>query len=247
MVIDEKKEEDELHYYRNKLEEQVQATREILGNFQLVSRRSKITEGLAERYKEELSKHKEYLNHLLEQQSAALSAYKNRILVLDKERSDYKKAFKSLRDEYANYREQVREYVTQLQQKQSSGELEEYKVYTGKLEEYAKLQQEKKEFYKNELRQRVFNEKTLSEKESAYIQKIQEYKNLIARLGKNESNETPEQIEKQEEKQEAKQDIKQEENHEVKQDQKVEAKSEENQAEKQDQKQESNPEQVEKT
>jgi len=139
-----KKEEDELHYYRNKLEEQVQATREILGDFQLVSRRSKITEGLAERYKEELSKHKEYLNHLLEQQSAALSAYKNRILVLDKERSDYKKAFKSLRDEYANYREQVREYVTQLQQKQSSEELEEYKVYTGKLEEYAKLQQEKK-------------------------------------------------------------------------------------------------------
>jgi len=142
--IDAKKEEDELHYYKNKLAEQVEATREILGNFQLVSRRSKMTEGVAERYKEELVKQKEYLNHLLDQQTAALSSYKNKILLLDRERGAYKAAYSELAQSFEKYQEEAQEHLKKLTQRQSDEELEHYIIYIKNLQETAKLQTEKK-------------------------------------------------------------------------------------------------------
>jgi len=180
-------------YYKGKLAEQVQATREILGNFQLVSRRSKITEGLAERYKEELSKHKEYLNHLLEQQSEALSAYKNKILVLDKERYEYRDAFRELREEFKSYRQQAIEYIEQLSQGINSEELEEYRTYAKKLEDFSNLQKEKKEFYKEELRKRVISEHHFQDRENYYLRKIEKYQHTIASLSNPSNIESKEQ------------------------------------------------------
>jgi len=240
LEIDVGQEEDELKYYKGKLAEQVQATREILGNFQLVSRRSKITEGLAERYKEELSKHKEYLNHLLEQQSGALSAYKSKILVLDKERSEYRDAFRELREEFKSYKQQAREYIEQLSQKNNnSEELEEYRTYAKKLEDFSNLQKEKKEFYKEELRKRVINEHHFQDRENSYLRKIEKYQHTIARLSNPSNIESKEQgnaeIQKPEENPEREQ---QEQTQEVKHSETVVDKKEEVVPEKQEAKQE---------
>jgi len=190
LEIDSHKEESELHFYKNKLAEQVEATREILGNFQLISRRSKITESLAERYKEELSRHKEYLSHLLDQQTAALSAYKNKIIVLDNERGTIKAAYRKLRKEYENYQEEAQEYFRKYSQKQPQEEIEEYKAHIKKLEEYAKLQFQKKEFFKDELRKRVIQEESLQERENAYLEKISQLKQIYEELSNNTNSTT---------------------------------------------------------
>jgi len=182
LEIDTHKEESELNFYKNKLAEQLDATREILGNFQLISRRSKITESLAERYKGDLSRHKEYLSHLLDQQTAALSAYKNKIVLLDKERSSYKLAYRKLRKEYENFQEEAQEYFRKYSQKQPQEEIEEYKAHMRKLEEYAKLQIQKKEFFKTELRKRLLQEESLQERENAYLEKITQLKQIYAQL-----------------------------------------------------------------
>jgi len=181
--IDVNKEENELIYYKEKLAEQVEATREILGNFQLISRRSKVTEGLAERYKDELNKHKEYLSHLLEQQSAALSTYKTKILDLNREKTAYRSAYRELRQEFESYQEKAHQYFKQLSQ--SNDQIERYKVYIKKMEDMIKLQYEKKEFYKNELRKRVLQEKEFYERENAYLHKIHQYEKIILRLRQN--------------------------------------------------------------
>jgi len=180
------KEEDQLLYYKEKLAEQVQQTREILGNFQLISRHSKYSEGIAERYKEELIKHKEYFNLLLEQQGAALSAYKSKILELDREKIAYRKAYRELSQQFETYQEQAQQYFKEV----SAEQVDRYKVYIQKLQDYITLQNEKKEFYKNELRQRVMAEPEYEERENQYREQMNRYEEAIEalRAAKGESN-----------------------------------------------------------
>jgi len=219
------KEENDLSFYKNKLAEQVEATREILGNYQLISRRSKLTEGLAERYKGEINKHKDYLSHLLEQQTAALSAYKNKIIVLNREKTAYRTAYHQLRQEFETYQEVAQKHFKQISQNQE--QIERLKVYMKKLEDFIKLQYEKKEFYKSELRKRVIQELEFEERENAYLHQIQQYEQAILYLRTNHENNSTEEAtedkpeqnkedkqeeDKQEEdKQEIKQELKQEE------------------------------------
>jgi len=211
LVIDVSKEEHDLEYYKAKLAEQVQATREILGNFQTISRRSKIREGMTERYKEEISKHKEYLNHLLEQQSAALTGYKGKIVDINREKLAFRNAYRELRQEFETYQNQAQQYYQQLSQ--NNEQVEKLKVYMKKLEDFIKLQYEKKEFYKSELRKRVAKEQEFRERENVYLHQIEQYEQAILRIRKNSNDDSNDnQEEEQQEEEENNSEEKQENN-----------------------------------